>query len=164
MSECKECGKNIGFWTDKDGFCGKCFQLHGATISREERLNAEKEERLYAEAKLRAQNMLVTTEMFCPDLKIIERKGVVTAEIVVGMNLFKDMFAGIRNLVGGRSGVVQDALRDIRVQVIDELKMEADRYGANAVVAIDLDYQEIGATGSTMLMLVASGTAVIIED
>jgi len=74
------------------------------------------------------------------------------------------MFAGIRNLVGGRSGVVQDALRDIRVQVIDELKMEADRYGANAVVAIDLDYQEIGATGLTMLMLVASGTAVIIED
>ena len=90
--------------------------------------------------------------------------GIVTAEIVVGMNIFKDMLTGVRNIVGGRTGNVQNALKEMRETVLEELKNEAAVLGANAVVAVDLNYQEIGATGSTMLMLVASGTAVRIEE
>ena len=80
------------------------------------------------------------------------------------MNIFKDMLTGVRNIVGGRTGNVQNALKEMRETVLEELKNEAAVLGANAVVAVDLNYQEIGATGSTMLMLVASGTAVRIEE
>ncbi|MBE1291610.1 MAG: heavy metal-binding domain-containing protein [Rhodobacteraceae bacterium] len=103
--------------------------------------------------------MLVTTESQI-DLKVEDRLGIVSAEVVVGMNIFKDFLTGVRNVVGGRTGNVQNALRDIRRQAIEELKDEAAELGADAVVAVDLSYNEIGATGSTMLMLVASGTAV----
>lgn len=140
-----------------------CFDCTNKDILKKREENDEAR-RLIAEHDQKiAQAVLVTTETYSPDLTIIERKGIVTAEVVVGMNVFKDLFAGIRNIVGGRSGVVQDALRDIRQQVINELKVEAARSGANAVIAVDLDYQEIGATGSTMLMLVASGTAVVLD-
>lgn len=112
----------------------------------------------YVAAKA-VRSILLTTET-AHNLPVSERLEIVTAEVVVGMNIFKDIFAGARNVVGGRSGVVQTALKDIRVQVLDELKQEAANIGANAVVGVSLNYQEIGATGSTMLFVVASGTAV----
>lgn len=177
MAECEQCGKTLRMLEYRNrGFCKDCDDQRelaarkGLSIDdflaekAEEKRIIEDKKRALEEVAQRAKTMPVTTEMFTPDLKIIERKCIITAEVVVGMNIFKDLFAGIRNLVGGRSGVVQDALRDIREQVIGELKMEASRAGANAVIAVDLDYQEIGATGSTMLMLVASGTAVVIEE
>ena len=107
--------------------------------------------------------MILTTES-SHNLNVEARFGIVTAEIVVGMNIFKDMLTGVRNIVGGRTGNVQNALKEMRETVLEELKNEAAVLGANAVVAVDLNYQEIGATGSTMLMLVASGTAVRIEE
>jgi uncharacterized protein YbjQ (UPF0145 family) len=80
------------------------------------------------------------------------------------MNVFKDLFAGVRNVVGGRSEAVQKTMRDARETVLYELKREAHAVGANAVVGVDLDYVELAGTGSSMLMLVASGTAVKISD
>ena len=112
---------------------------------------------------LARSNMILTTES-SHNLNVEARLGIVTAEIVVGMNIFKDMLTGVRNIVGGRTGNVQNALKEMRETVLEELKNEAAVLGANAVVAVDLNYQEIGATGSTMLMLVASGTAVRIEE
>ncbi len=79
------------------------------------------------------------------------------------MNIFKDMLTGVRNVVGGRTGNVQKALKEMRELALDELKKEAAQKGADAVVGIDLDYAEIGSTGSTMLMLVATGTAVKLD-
>jgi uncharacterized protein YbjQ (UPF0145 family) len=80
------------------------------------------------------------------------------------MNFLKDILTGVRNIVGGRTGNVQKALRTIREQALDELRAEAFELGADAVVGIVLNYNEIGGTGSTMLMLVATGTAVSLED
>ena len=85
--------------------------------------------------------------------------GIVTGEVIVGANLFRDLFAGIRDIVGGRSGSYERILADARNQAIEELQAEAAARGANAVVAVDLDYEVVGANGS-MLMVSASGTAV----
>lgn len=93
-------------------------------------------------------------------MQISERIEIISAEVVVGMNIFKDRLAGVRNVVGGRSQTLEKALRDIRVQALDELKREAFEIGADAVVGVDLSYQEIGATGSTMLFVVVTGIGV----
>ena len=85
--------------------------------------------------------------------------GIVTGEVIVGANIFKDLFAGIRDIVGGRAGAYEGALRDARRTAFDELSYEAEKLGADAVVGIDLDYEVVGANGS-MLMVSASGTAV----
>ena len=105
------------------------------------------------------QNIILTTEV-AHDLQISERIEIISAEVVVGMNIFKDRLAGVRNVVGGRSQTLEKALRDIRVQALDELKREAFEIGADAVVGVDLSYQEIGATGSTMLFVVVTGIGV----
>ena len=105
---------------------------------------------------------MLTTET-APNLNITKRIEIVTAECAFGMNIFKDLFAGVRDIVGGRSKAVQQTMRDSRKTALYELKREAHMVNANAVVGVDLDYVELSAAGS-MVMLVASGTAVIIED
>jgi uncharacterized protein YbjQ (UPF0145 family) len=85
--------------------------------------------------------------------------GIVTGEVIVGANIFKDLFAGIRDIVGGRAGAYEGALRDARNAAFDELRAEAQRLGADAVVAVDIDYEVVGQSGS-MLMVSVSGTAV----
>ena len=85
--------------------------------------------------------------------------GIVSGEAVMGANMFKDMFAGIRDIVGGRSGVYEEELRRAKELAIDEMMDNASRLGANAVVGVDLDYETLGSSGS-MLMVSASGTAV----
>ena len=105
---------------------------------------------------------MLTTET-APNLKITKRIEIVTAEVAYGMNIFKDLFAGVRDIVGGRSEAVQKTMRDARRTALYELKREAHSVGANAVVGVDLDYVEL-SSGSNMVMLVASGTAVVIEE
>ena len=106
--------------------------------------------------------VVLTTET-APNLNITKRIEIVTAECAFGMNIFKDLFAGVRDIVGGRSEAVQKTMRDSRKTVLYELKKEAYEVGANAVVGVDLDYVELSNAGS-MVMLVASGTAVVIEE
>ena len=107
-------------------------------------------------------SVMLTTET-APNLNITKRIEIVTAECAFGMNIFKDLFAGVRNIVGGRSEALQKTMRDSRRTALYELKKEAYEVGANAVVGVDLDYVELAGTGSSMVMLVASGTAVVIE-
>lgn len=83
----------------------------------------------------------------------------ITGEVIVGANIFRDMFASIRDVVGGRSGSYERVLADARQQAIEELQAECGKRGGNAVVGVDLDYEAIGKTGS-MLMVSATGTAV----
>jgi uncharacterized protein YbjQ (UPF0145 family) len=85
--------------------------------------------------------------------------GIVTGEAIMGANLFKDLFAGVRDIVGGRSGAYEDELRKARAIALEELGMTAAQLGADAVIGVDLDYETVGQNGS-MLMVTASGTAV----
>ncbi|MFM7349832.1 MAG: heavy metal-binding domain-containing protein [Erythrobacter sp.] len=106
-----------------------------------------------------ARGVIVSTTPTLEGRPIQEYCGIVTGEVIVGANLFRDLFAGIRDIVGGRSGSYERILADARNQAIEELQAEAAARGANAVVAVDLDYEVVGAQGS-MLMVSASGTAV----
>jgi uncharacterized protein YbjQ (UPF0145 family) len=88
--------------------------------------------------------------------------GIVTGEAIMGADVFKDLFAGIRDIVGGRSATYEAELRKARTIALDELAQSAADLGANAVVGIDLDYETVGGQGS-MLMVTVSGTAVVVE-
>jgi uncharacterized protein YbjQ (UPF0145 family) len=83
-------------------------------------------------------------------------------EAILGANVFRDFFAGIRDIVGGRSGGYEKALREARQIALGEMEEEATRLGANAVIGVDIDYETVGEKGS-MLMVSASGTAVLLE-
>lgn len=170
MATCKSCGKELSKFSDKvnarsyGGLCISCtqkVQLKEAGAGAGETLQA-----LIAdeENQEKVEAIILTTEAYPMGLTIKERIEVVTAECAFGMNIFKDLFAGVRNIVGGRSEAVQKTLRDTRRTALYELKKEAYEVGANAVVGVDLDYVELGATGSTMVLLVASGTAVVLDE
>ena len=108
--------------------------------------------------------MLITTTPTVQGAEIDSYYGIVTGEAILGANLFKDFFAGIRDIVGGRSAAYEEELRRARDTAIDEMAMEAEALGANAVVGVDLDYETIQVgRGGTMLMVSASGTAVNIR-
>ena len=104
-------------------------------------------------------NRLTTTHEF-PGRQIRDALGIVSAECVLGINVFRDMLGGIRDIVGGRSGTHQKALREAKQACLEELAQEASQLGADAVVGVDLDYSEISGSGKGMVFLVASGTAV----
>lgn len=106
--------------------------------------------------------MIVTTTPTVEGQRIREYKAIVTGEAILGANLFRDLFAGIRDLVGGRSGAYEKVLADARQTALDEMSEHARRLGANAVVGVDLDYEVLGANQG-MLMVTASGTAVVLE-
>lgn len=110
-----------------------------------------------------AKAIILTTEAGMAEYRITERIEIITAECVFGMNLFKDFFAGIRDIFGGRSSASQGVLRDARRTCLTELRREALISGADAVVGVDLAYNEISGDGKSMLFVVASGTAVRIE-
>ncbi|OJU13232.1 MAG: hypothetical protein BGN86_16640 [Caulobacterales bacterium 68-7] len=103
--------------------------------------------------------MIVTTTPTVEGRPVQEYLGVVAGEAILGANVFRDLFAGIRDIVGGRSGSYEEVLRRGRETALAELAEEARRRGANAVVGVDIDYETVGSAGS-MLMVTASGTAV----
>ena len=88
--------------------------------------------------------------------------GIVSGEVILGANIFKDLFAGIRDIVGGRSGAYEKSLQDARSAAFTEIKEKAEKLGANAGVGIDIDYETIG-TNSSMLMVSVTGTAIEIS-
>jgi len=106
--------------------------------------------------------MQMTTTPSIEGRRIVDYRGVIAGEAILGANLFKDLFAGIRDLVGGRSGTYEKELRKARDIALRELEAQALELGANAVVGIDIDYEVLGEKNG-MLMVSASGTAVVIE-
>jgi len=106
--------------------------------------------------------MVVTTTPSVEGKRISRYCGVVAGEAILGANLFKDLFAGIRDLVGGRSATYERELQRARDIAMQELQQRAQELGANAVVGVDLDYEVLGQ-GNGMLMVSASGTAVVVE-
>ena len=179
--QCLECPHMI-FYSAKGGVlrCVKCeteYEWVGDVIKakdidisakREEqkkRIEAAKETGDYSDLsafdiQTLSIEIILTTGFNVANRNIEIELEIISAECVYGLHLFKDIFAGIRDVFGGRSRALQDALRDARRTVLTELRREALTINANAVIGVDLDYQEISGGGKNMLMLVASGTAV----
>ncbi len=107
--------------------------------------------------------MLITTTNTIEGKKITKYIGLVSGETIIGANIFKDLFAGIRDIVGGRSGSYEAVLREGKNTAVIEMQQQAMAMGANAIIGVDLDYETVGAGGS-MLMVTATGTAIILED
>ena len=105
--------------------------------------------------------MILSTTPQIEGHPIREYKGVVTGETIIGANMFKDIFAGIRDIVGGRAGSYEKVLIEAKDTSLQEMMQRAQALGANAIVGIDIDYETIGSNGS-MLMVATSGTAVVI--
>lgn len=113
----------------------------------------------FVEGKL----MLFTTTPTLEGHRITKYLGVVTGEAIIGANIIRDVFASVRDIVGGRSESYEISLAEARTEAFRELEDEAQRIGGNAVVGIDIDYEVVGQGGS-MMMVAVSGTAVIIES
>jgi len=105
--------------------------------------------------------MLLSTTPQIEGYPIREYKGVVTGETIIGANFMKDIFAGVRDFVGGRSASYEKVLRKAKDTAMQEMMKRAQEMGANAIVGIDIDYETIGS-GNSMLMVATSGTAVVI--
>ena len=167
MARCVVCEKEMGF-ADKvnaksfDGLCRSCTDHNRKIAAGLDNKTVEEAAYDAKELDTTIDAIMLTTET-APNINITKRIEIVTAECAFGMNIFKDLFAGVRDIVGGRSKAVQESMRDSRRMALYELKKEAHAVGANAVVGVDLDYMEL-SSGGTMVLLVASGTAVVVEE
>ena len=106
--------------------------------------------------------MLVTTTNVLEGKRITKYHGLVSGEAILGANIFKDFFAGIRDIVGGRSAAYEGELRKAKDIAVQEMTEQAAALGGNAVIGVDLDYETVGQSGG-MLLVSASGTAVTVE-
>ena len=106
--------------------------------------------------------MIITTTPAIEGKKIVEYKGIVFGEVISGVNMVKDMMAGLTNIFGGRSNTYETELINARQNALREMEERAAQLGANAVVGVDIDYEVLGAANG-MLMVTASGTAVRCE-
>jgi uncharacterized protein YbjQ (UPF0145 family) len=106
--------------------------------------------------------MLMTTTALIEGRTISRYHGVVTGEAIIGANIFRDLFASVRNIVGGRSGAYENALAEARQAAMKDMEEKADDLGANAVIGIDIDYEVLGQDNG-MLMVCVSGTAVTVS-
>jgi uncharacterized protein YbjQ (UPF0145 family) len=107
--------------------------------------------------------LIVTTTNTVEGKKITRYLGIITGEAILGANIFKDMFAAVTDIVGGRSSSYERELGKARELALDELEDWAEELGANAVIGVDIDYESFGKTNG-MLMVSATGTAVKVED
>ncbi|MHB1169194.1 MAG: heavy metal-binding domain-containing protein [Longimicrobiales bacterium] len=108
--------------------------------------------------------MIIATTPIVPERRTVRTLGIVSGDAILGANIFRDFFASVRDIVGGRSASYERELRRAKEIALQEMENEAAALGANAVVGVDLDYEAIGiGSGGNMLMVSASGTAVTVE-
>lgn len=150
MGNCEKCGKKTGFLEFQ---CDDCFRL----IREQQGHPKEQLEKAQTEYNQRVKSVILTTAPTLANYQILKTLDIVTSECVYAIGVFQDFF-----ISGGRGNTTQNNLREARKICLNELKKEAATLGANAVIAVDLDYSEISG-GKSMLFLVASGTAVIVE-
>ncbi len=105
--------------------------------------------------------MIVTTTPSVEGMRIVEYKGIVCGEVISGVNFIRDIAASFTNFLGGRSGSYEDELINARQNALNEMEQRAAQMGANAIVGVDIDYEVLG-TDNGMLMVTASGTAVVV--
>ena len=107
--------------------------------------------------------MIITTTNNVPGMEIVEYKGLATGEVVAGINVIKDIGAGIRNLFGGRVKGYEDEIIQARAEALKELEARAAAMGANAVIGIRIDFDALGSNGNNMLLVTVTGTAVVVR-
>lgn len=157
MAKCERCSAEV-MWLAKNpgGLCNNCFHSDGIAATEIPTHGAV--------SSLGAADHIILTTEAAPDLQVVRRLDIITAEVVIGMHLFKDIASAWRDVFGGRSKGMQDGLREARKAALSELRREAASLGADAVLGVDLDYSEISGGGKSMLFLVASGTAVTLRN
>ncbi|MCY3822879.1 MAG: heavy metal-binding domain-containing protein [Nitrospinae bacterium] len=165
LGRCKNCGKETYITMVNCTHCGKPLipeeEEEDWKQGLEEAQKTGDWSKLPNEIVDRCASKITLTTAFSIANREIEREiEVVSAECVFGMNIFRDFFAGVTDIFGGRSGATQNVLRDARRTVLTELRREALIVGADAVIGVDLDYSEFSGKMKSMLFLVASGTAV----
>lgn len=137
---------------------------YAKSLAREDSPARDNSAQEQAELRAKAISLPLTTAFTTAAGEVAEEIDIITAECVFGINLFKDMLGGIRDIVGGRAGAHQRVLKDLRQTCLQELRINAVEIGADAVIGVDLDYSEISGRNGGLLMLVASGTAVTLVD
>lgn len=162
MPACRSCYNQFPF-TDLtiDGFCETCARERARLSENLPKQPAPtRRPRPKTREDLRAQ-IVMTTETVL-DRAIAKRFGIVSAEAVVGMNIFKDLALEIRDIVGGRAKLQQDEMRKIKVELFDIMRRDADKLGANMIVGVSLSFSDFGARGGAILAT-ALGTAVLYQ-
>jgi uncharacterized protein YbjQ (UPF0145 family) len=160
MAKCTFCGEEINM------FSGKCICKEA--LAQEQKLSLNPISFKTPMSKVVSQScsansfehIILTTAPMIEGRKVKEIIEIITSECVYGLNLFSDFFASFSDTFGGRSETTQNALRKARQTCLSELKREAGKVGADAVIGVDLDYSEFSGKGKSMLFMVASGTAV----
>lgn len=171
--KCDNCGKEISIW--QTGYsinswkvCGECHNNHYDEIkAKAEKKTKESESYEESEPEIdwrELEKITLTTETNTKDLEIKERLGVISSESALGMNMFRDIFTNVRDLVGGQSVSTQKILKDLKSTAFQDIKEQAYKLGADAVIAIDLDYSQFSGSGRSMLFLVVTGTAVKLKE
>ena len=173
--KCDNCGEEISIW--QTGYsinsltvCGDCHKNHFEEIkakTEKETKKTQRNEESNSEPEIdwrELEKIILTTETNTKDLEIEERLGVISSESALGMNMFRDIFTNVRDLVGGQSVSTQKILKDLKSTAFQDIREQAYKLGADAVVAIDLDYSEFSGSGRSMLFLVATGTAVKLKE
>lgn len=149
MARCPECNKTL--WRSTNMLCEECAEKKREATSEASQQIAQ-----------RAASIVLTTET-SQSFPIRQRLGIVTGECVLGMNIVKDFMVGARDLIGGRSETMQKSMRDARNAAMQEMKVEASNLGANAVVAVKIDYQNLTTTAGAIMVVTAVGTAVMAD-
>lgn len=174
MPVCSACGETRGLLELRDGVCRTCRDAEldrgrkEAIANERKRLDGNRAADVSEEAVFEAsQSIKLTTAFEIPNREICEIVEIVGAEVAIGMNIFKDIANAWRDTFGGRSNTVQNALRDARTQCLLELRREAFRIGADAVIAVRFCYSEASVaagTGGGILFVSVTGTAVSLAD
>ena len=107
--------------------------------------------------------MIITTTQDVPGMEIVEYRGLVTGEVVAGINVVKDIGAGLRNLFGGRIKGYEDEIIQARAEALKELEARAEEMGANAVIGVRINFDSLGGNGNNMLLVTVTGTAVVVK-
>lgn len=167
--ECDNCGKEISIWSTSYSIghmtiCSDCHKNNYEELKAKavvEETEYESEPSIDPEE---LEKIILTTETNTKDLEITERIDVISSESALGMNVFRDLFTNVRDIVGGQSVSTQKILKDLKSTAFQDLKEQAYNLDADAVIAIDLDYSEFSGAGRSMLFLVVTGTAVKLKE
>lgn len=167
--QCDNCGTEMYVWSTSYSIgdmsiCSDCHKNHYEELKAKALANDPDFEPELSIDPDDLEKIILTTETNTKDLEIKERLGVISSESALGMNMFRDIFTNVRDLVGGQSISTQKILKDLKSTAFQDIKEQAYKLGADAVVAIDLDYSEFSGSGRSMLFLVATGTAVKLKE
>lgn len=166
VEKCTICGSDMGGTfgaaasNENPNLCVDCFRDKNEQDAFAAARISTAEKKLYAAKK---EGIPISTGYTIAGETIAYEVDIITSEYVLGMNVFRDLLMGVRDIVGGRSETTQKQLRKARKGCLEELRREAQEIGANAIIGIDLDYSEFSGGGKSMLFLVASGTAVVLQ-